>query len=92
MKYLRIVLAVEEKDLAEFVDEILEIFIESDTAEGIDGSAANPIQGAYVSEPYDSREEALHLPTFIGKDQSDGQTRATARPSATTDRDCHSGS
>jgi len=47
MKYLRVVLAVEEADLT-YVDETLDEFIE--TCDGI--------QGAHVSTPYATREEA----------------------------------
>jgi hypothetical protein len=53
MKYVRVILAVEEhpsRDGSLNFDERLEVFIEEDVA----------VQGAYVSGDYDTREQAIH--------------------------------
>lgn len=61
MKYLRVVLAVNDEDLP-LVDGILEWLIESGQVDG--NFPRVGIEGAYVSAPYDTREEALHSNRF----------------------------
>jgi hypothetical protein len=63
MKYIRVVFAVEEKDIDLF-DTALEIFIESDECQVIEGIVHNPIQGAYVSNKYDTRGGAIYGPWY----------------------------
>lgn len=61
-KYVRVVLCVEEENLPELED-YLAILIEEDEPIMIDPetneSIMNPIIGAYVSEPFSTREEAV---------------------------------
>ena len=61
MKYVRVVLAVEEEDLPSLYNQLDE-FIEDGDFD--DEKFYNPVQGAYVSTPYDTRDDALHLYTF----------------------------
>lgn len=51
MKYIRVVLAVEDEDIEELADQ-LDVFIED--------PANNPIVGAYVSDWYVDRKQALY--------------------------------
>jgi hypothetical protein len=65
MKFVRVVLAVDNKDIERF-KAYLDCFIEADKIplefESIHDSTYNPIQGAYVSNVYGEREDALHGP------------------------------
>jgi hypothetical protein len=64
MKYVRVILAVQDEDVPKLQD-YLSCFIETevvplelDTSNGEDNE--NPIQGAYTSDMYETREEAIH--------------------------------
>jgi hypothetical protein len=67
MRYYRVVLAVKDEDAEKF-REYLDCFIETEaipfefdtTGTRWSRRAPNPIQGAYVSASYDTREKATH--------------------------------
>ena len=58
MKYVRVVLAVRDEDLERF-EEVLDWYIEADQYEA---GFESHIEGAYVSAPYETREEGLNAP------------------------------